>query len=926
MKRRRGLGLFFVSCYITISYADSPRTFWEWRASTFDPASQHEATVIAYEDGELLVAWSSRRQQDGRSGIYAQRFAADGTPIGLETPLGVASGFHQTEPAVAVDSHGSVWVVWQGYGNDGSAGAIVARRLDRELRGPAEFVINTGTRGHQCQPALATSRDGRVLVTWTSQESGRSAVRVCARLYGADGAAYGSEWCVSGGGESGLNPAVAAGDDGTWAIAYSAFDSEMQPMGVRVQRLSADGERLGETTPVSAAGAMSAVEPAIVAVADGWLVGWLEASASGDGHDVMVRRLTSGGLPRGEVELVSSAGVGPQSGVALAAAADGRIAVAWNQPDGDEQGVYARVSEPGEYRWGPAFRLTAARQGMQNLRAAAGSRRLVYGPQGLICAWSGDAGLGDKSSANVTVVADGTWLPSGPQGVQPGMAPAGASAEFAGPHIPPSFDPALIDPGEREVQRGTTFGFDGILNTGWTPPDPHMAVGPDHIVVMANGQIAFYDKDGNQQFQDQIEGAGGFWGSVGATDFVFDPEAVYDELSGRFFVMAAEAYAPPNQTRSYVLVAVSDDSNPNGTWYKYRFNTTSLAGNLFDSPNIGVDANVVYITGDGFGVSANYPVYTFDKASLMVGLPPAVQRSTTLATATQSAGIPPVSYDNPPALYMIEHAEGTNRNYVRLIALRDPLGTPQFTTVNVTVPVYSDPGLPPQQGTTVRPETFDARFWSVAYRDGSLWATHHVNSSPVRARWYQIAMNGWPTSGTNPQLVQSGEITTGAGVHTYFSAISVNERGDAAVTCARSGTTLFIGMLMAYRYASDPLNTMRTPVLVRSSSGPYNTARWGDYAAVQPDPAVPNWFWAHHEYALGQSWRTWVQRLDLPRGDVNCDGVADFGDINVFVLALSDPATYAALYPNCPLEARDINGDGALDFADINPFVALLTQ
>jgi endonuclease/exonuclease/phosphatase family metal-dependent hydrolase len=60
-------------------------------------------------------------------------------------------------------------------------------------------------------------------------------------------------------------------------------------------------------------------------------------------------------------------------------------------------------------------------------------------------------------------------------------------------------------------------------------------------------------------------------------------------------------------------------------------------------------------------------------------------------------------------------------------------------------------------------------------------------------------------------------------------------------------------------------------------------------------------------------------------GDLNCDGVVDFGDIGPFVLALSDPDAYAALYPDCPLENRDINGDGLFNFGDINPFVGLLS-
>lgn len=60
-------------------------------------------------------------------------------------------------------------------------------------------------------------------------------------------------------------------------------------------------------------------------------------------------------------------------------------------------------------------------------------------------------------------------------------------------------------------------------------------------------------------------------------------------------------------------------------------------------------------------------------------------------------------------------------------------------------------------------------------------------------------------------------------------------------------------------------------------------------------------------------------------GDLNCDNLVDFGDINPFVLALTDPNGYSQAYPHCELMAGDINGDGKADFGDINPFVALLT-
>ncbi len=927
-----GLGAAAV-CADVVSIGARDFHRYEWRASTFAASAQHQAALAVCPDGQSVVVWSSRRQLSGRAGVYAQWFDREGVARGSETAVGLWTQCHQTNPAVAVDPLGSTWVVWESFGQDGYAGSIIARRFNPAGDGGSEIAVNEQTSGHQAQPALAALPRGGVAIVWTSQEAGQAHPQVRARLFGADGTPQGPEFAVSRHPTRFETvPAVAVASDGHIAVVFSVFDKDMNPAGICLQRLTADGRRAGDEVVVSGAHKASQIEPIIAAGPDGYIVGWLDAETDGDDYGVLARRLDREGRPLGEPFLVNTTREGPQNAAAVAVARDGRFALAWNSSDGDESGVFAQLFAADGTRLGVEHRITRHTKGRQALRAAAGTQRLAFGPGGeLLCAWNGNAELGDETSVNVTLLAPAALdLAGRTQGVTGDMTPASvvvARADGPTPHIPPTFDPRMIDYGERTIERDASrFGFDAILSTGWTPPDPHVAVGPNNIVVMTNGAIAFFDKDGTKTFQDEIEDSYGFWGSVGASGFVFDPEVLYDELSGRFFAMAAEAYAPPGSSRSYVLVAVSDDSDPNGTWYKYRFDTTALAGNLFDSPNIGVDADVVYITGDGFGVSSNYPVYTFDKASLLAGLPPAIQKSLTLPTSTQSAGIPPVSFDDPPAYYMIEHQEGSNKTGVRLIALRDPLGSPYFTYYTLTVPSYSHPEDPPQYGSSVRPETFDARFWSAAYRNGSLWATHHVDGTRVRARWYQIAMNGWPTSGTNPQLVQWGDISPSLSARTFFSSITVNAAGDAAITCSRSSPTEYISMITAFRYSTDPLYTFRMPVTQKVSNAPDTSGRWGDYSAVCPDPAAPNWFWAHHEYGQSGNWRTWIAQLTLTRGDVNCDGVVDFGDINPFILALSNPATYAAMYPGCPLENRDINGDGVCNFGDINPFIALLSS
>ncbi len=61
-------------------------------------------------------------------------------------------------------------------------------------------------------------------------------------------------------------------------------------------------------------------------------------------------------------------------------------------------------------------------------------------------------------------------------------------------------------------------------------------------------------------------------------------------------------------------------------------------------------------------------------------------------------------------------------------------------------------------------------------------------------------------------------------------------------------------------------------------------------------------------------------------GDLNCDGVVDFFDIDPFVTALVSPNDYPALFPDCDINNADVNEDGEIDFFDIDPFVGLIVD
>lgn len=70
----------------------------------------------------------------------------------------------------------------------------------------------------------------------------------------------------------------------------------------------------------------------------------------------------------------------------------------------------------------------------------------------------------------------------------------------------------------------------------------------------------------------------------------------------------------------------------------------------------------------------------------------------------------------------------------------------------------------------------------------------------------------------------------------------------------------------------------------------------------------------------------WIPDLGAPilPGDLNCDGVVSVSDIGPFVQALTDPAGYAANFPDCDILAADLNNDTMVTVSDIGAFVALL--
>lgn len=150
----------------------------ELRVNTYTTGFQTNPAVAADDAGNFVVAWQSNEQDASSNGVFAQRFAADGTRLGTEFQVNTHTQFDQSESDVAMDGTGRFVVTWESFAQDGAGRGVFAQEFDAS-GAPAgtEFRVNTTTTGDQNLPAVSAIGAGAFVVTWDSGASGVFAQR-----------------------------------------------------------------------------------------------------------------------------------------------------------------------------------------------------------------------------------------------------------------------------------------------------------------------------------------------------------------------------------------------------------------------------------------------------------------------------------------------------------------------------------------------------------------------------------------------------------------------------------------------------------------------------------------------------------------------------------------------------------------------------
>lgn len=442
----------------------------------------------------------------------------------------------------------------------------------------------------------------------------------------------------------------------------------------------------------------------------------------------------------------------------------------------------------------------------------------------------------------------------------------------------------------------------------YKPPDTHIAVGPGagasgRVVMVTNTGVQIFDKTGatvaGPVDLDAFGTALGLAGlsGLGSVNLCFDPKVIYDQFSGRFFIVILDGKTPNPGGRSNVIICTSTTSAP-GTLTAADWTAESASALVsiggteawFDYPGIGVDATRLVVTGNMFsagGASLGTTLRIFDKSSLTDnGTPPGAVFNDIVLDAAVTSGIftvqPCQNFGvTPNTDFYCVNRFGSGA--YRLWQITGPggsaslvPGSPSLHAWTAGTQITGGAGSHATQplngsGDEFTIDTLSSRVMNTVYRNtgGAAGATDSIwgclsSDTDADGRsevfWFRIDPNSSgsviPGVATTPILLETGSINEDPGDWVYMPSITVNDLGNALICFSESSSALSPNMRIATKHSTET-GVFQASVSVASSpalgeyddfgSDPTRPERWGDYSAAVVDPDDDETFWVAQE-------------------------------------------------------------------------------
>jgi hypothetical protein len=476
--------------------------------------------------------------------------------------------------------------------------------------------------------------------------------------------------------------------------------------------------------------------------------------------------------------------------------------------------------------------------------------------------------------------------------------PAVLAAQQREPVNPPQADPLVaLQQALDDVapQRGAGFStplqnFEGAPGTT-LPPDPTGDIGTTQYVQAVNAsggsRIRVYNKETGALEANFIL-ATTLTGTSPCNNGLGDPIVLFDPIARRWVI--TEFSPSAGRALCFYVSANEDAANTAANnWFRYTFVMPAFP----DYPKYGVWNDAYYTTANEGGTSGARPIYAFERAQMLQGLPARFVRVTVpnlsgfgfqLSTPAHFVGdqLPPAS---APGIIM-RHRDDEAHNAGSNNPANDFLELWQFsmdwaptTPVGTLTPVHQIPvaefnsrinGLTAFQAfaqpSGQRLDPLREPIMNVLmYRNfgthesivGNL-TTNTLTDPQIRGavRWFELRRSSG-TAATAWALHDEGTFAPtdeGGNIDRWMTGSGIDSAGNIAMAYSvvrQAGTPagIFPGLRYTGRLASDPPGVMTTGensiVVGERSQG---NERWGDYHQMGIDPVDGCTFWFTGEY------------------------------------------------------------------------------
>ena len=412
--------------------------------------------------------------------------------------------------------------------------------------------------------------------------------------------------------------------------------------------------------------------------------------------------------------------------------------------------------------------------------------------------------------------------------------------------------------------------------SGFLPPDPTGAVGPNHYVHSVNSIVKIFDKSGAL-----LVGPVSLSAFLGIPSNTGDPIVLYDQLADRWFVSEFGSLG----SNLGLAIGISETNDPAGAYNVWQFDMNGFP----DYPHYGIWHDGYYGTANFISSGAKSIGFVMERAAMLAGepspemvifdLPDIIANPLTIESA-EPANILGTDVDTSlPGYFTYLQDDGWNAaisfDHLKVWELDVDWVNTGNSTISAPLLIPTDPfdagevfgngnGSLRQPGTSQRLAgqggiiSFAANYRPFA--DHNSWLitfNTFIDANETNGiRWIELRNDG-----SNPwSIYQEGTYSIADGHSRLMSSSAMDELGNIALAYTTASTSLAVSLRYTGRFDGDPLGmmTIREETIIDGPGVRTNTNRYGDYAHMTMDPDNFTFWYTADYFSSKNFWRTRV--------------------------------------------------------------------